>query len=571
MQCLLGNNFVFTNVSTGTSPLNYKWTFGDGGNDNQVNSIHHYNISGTYPVNLIATTTAGCADTIIHPAIVHPQPTASFTIVANGQCSNNNNYTFTNTSTISTGSINNSWSFGDGGTSNLASPTHIYTSGTTFPVRLITISDKGCRDTANQTIVVNPKPIVAFTINNPGQCVNTNNFSFNNTSTAINPVSYIWSLGDGTTASTVNANHIYSNDSTYSVKLLVNGNGCLDSLTKIVTVYPKPVPAFTVDKAMQCLVGNSFAITNSSIISSGTMQYQWHFGDGTIGNQLNPVHNYTAAGLYTINEFATSNFGCIDSTKQVVEVLVNPRARFSVNNSTQCLNDNNFVFANNSIAPTGTSFTWSFGDGTSSNASSPSKKYSTASAYKVNLYLSATNGCKSDTATTAVSVIPNPIVNAGSDLVVVEGKTIMLNASVEYGLTFKWSPSTYLSSTDVQTPLTTPRQNIGYRLTAYGQNGCIGSDSVYVKILKALNIPNVFSPNGDGVNDKWILRSLSEYPGCTVEVFNRYGASVFSSIGYRIPWDGTRNGTQLPVGTYYYIIDPKNGLDKVSGNVTILR
>ncbi len=571
MQCLLGNNFVFTNVSTGTSPLNYKWTFGDGGNDNQVNSIHPYNISGTYPVNLIATTTAGCADTIIHPAIVHPQPTASFTIVANGQCSNNNNYTFTNTSIISTGSINNSWSFGDGGISNLASPTHIYTSGATFPVRLIAISDKGCRDTASQSVVVVPKPNVAFAINNPGQCVNTNNFSFNNTSTAINPVSYIWSLGDGTTASSVNANHVYSNDGTYSVKLLVNGNGCLDSLTRTVTVYPKPSPAFTVDKALQCLVGNSFVLTNGSTISSGTLQYQWHFGDGTMGTQLNPVHSYTAAGLYTINEIATSNFGCIDSTKQVVEVLVNPRAKFSVNNSTQCLNDNNFVFANNSIAPSGTSFTWKFGDGTGSNITSPSKKYSTASAYKVTLYLSATNGCKSDTATTAVSVIPNPIVNAGSDLVVVEGKMIMLNASVQHGLTFKWSPSTYLSGTDVQTPLTTPRQNIGYRLTAYGQNGCTGSDSVYVKILKALNIPNVFSPNGDGVNDKWVLRSLSDYPGCTVEVFNRYGASVFSSIGYRIPWDGTRNGTPLPVGTYYYIIDPKNGLDKVSGNVTILR
>ncbi|HAI84549.1 MAG TPA: hypothetical protein DCL43_12865, partial [Chitinophagaceae bacterium] len=87
----------------------------------------------------------------------------------------------------------------------------------------------------------------------------------------------------------------------------------------------------------------------------------------------------------------------------------------------------------------------------------------------------------------------------------------------------------------------------------------------------APEIPTAFSPNGDGINDTWIIKYLESYPGCTVEVFNRYGQSVFSSRGYATPWNGTYNGAVLPVGTYYYIVDPKNGRNKIAGYVTILR
>ena len=84
-------------------------------------------------------------------------------------------------------------------------------------------------------------------------------------------------------------------------------------------------------------------------------------------------------------------------------------------------------------------------------------------------------------------------------------------------------------------------------------------------------IPNVFSPNSDGINDVWAIQNLNTYPDATVAIFNRYGQTVFSSIGYLIPWDGKYNGGDLPVGTYYYIIDTKKGRTPVSGSVTILR
>jgi gliding motility-associated-like protein len=94
---------------------------------------------------------------------------------------------------------------------------------------------------------------------------------------------------------------------------------------------------------------------------------------------------------------------------------------------------------------------------------------------------------------------------------------------------------------------------------------------VFVKLLKEVKVPNAFSPNNDGINDKWEIQYLESYPGCTIDVFNRYGQTVFHSTGYNKPWDGTYNGTPLPVATYYWVINPKNGRQAITGSVTIIR
>lgn len=91
------------------------------------------------------------------------------------------------------------------------------------------------------------------------------------------------------------------------------------------------------------------------------------------------------------------------------------------------------------------------------------------------------------------------------------------------------------------------------------------------KGFKTFIVPNAFSPNGDNINDKWIIKGLQDYDNCTVEIFTRYGREVFRSTGYHRPWDGTYNGSPMPIGTYYYLIDLRNGEKPLSGPLTLLR
>jgi gliding motility-associated-like protein len=96
-------------------------------------------------------------------------------------------------------------------------------------------------------------------------------------------------------------------------------------------------------------------------------------------------------------------------------------------------------------------------------------------------------------------------------------------------------------------------------------------DTMTIYVQDQVVIPNAFTPNGDGVNDKWAIQNLDLYQNCTVRVFNRWGQNVYSSIGYAAPWDGTYKGAELPAGTYYYIIDLKNNTPSLSGFVALLR
>jgi gliding motility-associated-like protein len=90
--------------------------------------------------------------------------------------------------------------------------------------------------------------------------------------------------------------------------------------------------------------------------------------------------------------------------------------------------------------------------------------------------------------------------------------------------------------------------------------------------VPVIEIPNGFTPNGDGMNDIWELSDLSElYPNMRIQVFNRWGQMVFSSKGYSNPWNGKRQGQDLPTATYYYIIALSNDIDPLQGNVTIIR
>ena len=112
-----------------------------------------------------------------------------------------------------------------------------------------------------------------------------------------------------------------------------------------------------------------------------------------------------------------------------------------------------------------------------------------------------------------------------------------------------------------------------YTVIGIDTNGCVNTDSVVVSISNmCFEVPNVFTPNGDGTNDVWVIKGLEIYPDVTVKVFNRWGDSVFESDkGYTDPWDGTYKGTLSPSATYYYIIVLGDGEEGISGTINIVR
>jgi gliding motility-associated-like protein len=120
-------------------------------------------------------------------------------------------------------------------------------------------------------------------------------------------------------------------------------------------------------------------------------------------------------------------------------------------------------------------------------------------------------------------------------------------------------------------PTLTVTENRTYTLVAVGDGNCTAMDTMTVRILKPIDVPNVFSPNGDGTNDTWLIPNLADYPGAKVEIFNRWGQQVFLSYGYNKAWDGTFLGKPLPLATYYYVITLNNGFKPVTGSVTIIK
>jgi gliding motility-associated-like protein len=185
----------------------------------------------------------------------------------------------------------------------------------------------------------------------------------------------------------------------------------------------------------------------------------------------------------------------------------------------------------------------------------------------------SSEGCISDTFTRQVKVYLQPVVDAGPSIVVKEGEDVQFQASVNSpDFVIRWAPATGLDNPNIVRPtLLNADKDEVYKITATGENNCSATDELTVKVQRGVFIPNAFSPNYDGINDVWNIKNIELYPGATIEVYDRYGRIVYRTTGASQPWDGTVSGKQIPVGTYYYIIDLKDGSSKKSGSVTLLR
>jgi gliding motility-associated-like protein len=339
-------------------------------------------------------------------------------------------------------------------------------------------------------------------------------------------------------------------------------------------VFSNPVASFTLPASV-CFPAGAAQFTNTSTNADGSpVTYLWNFGDGSTSTSQNPSHIYASSAAVTVTLTVTNSIGCSSTSSQNFNSFYDkPIADFTVNPTVLC-QGTPVQFTDLSTAPNSTiaSRLWIFGDGTTSSQTNPTKTYSQPGVYEVKMVVTSAQGCVSDTLRETVTVYLQPVVDAGISFVVPQGTTITFNATANSIVpSFLWTPSIGLSDPTILNPTLIANFDQTYTLTATVAGTCTATDFLTVRIIRPINIPNAFSPNGDGINDTWIIENLTDYPGATVDIFSRDGQKVFTSAGYSKPWDGTMRGKPLPLATYYYVIELRNGYKPLSGSITLIR
>ena len=411
----LGNPTHFTDLSTGNSGniTAWSWNFGDGSPSvNVQNPTHIYGAAGVFNVTLTVTNGSGCTSQTTQQVLVTVGPSAYF--IHSGACSGDATE-FTDQSTVSTGSINNwSWEFGDGATSNLQNPTHVYTQGGTYNVHLTVSSNIGCSSEIILPVVVFASPVASFAYNSSFCPAGRVVFADHSNGSGAAIVSWYWTFGDGFSSTQANPTYTYSNaDSTYIVTLVVtNSNGCKDTIIDS-TVFVKPGFNFTFHADPVC-IGNPMYFQPVNLSGGDSLHdILWNFddpGSGTYNTSrvYSPEHMFTTPGVYRVNLLAWNSDNCYDSIFKEVTVFPKPVADFTFDSITRC--DGIAVFYNRSSGNNSTvdTLVWDFGDGTTLTQSSPvpsevTHHYAAFGTYDVQMTVINGNGCI-NTTTKAIQI-----------------------------------------------------------------------------------------------------------------------------------------------------------------------
>lgn len=540
-------------------------------------------LAKTFTVRYLSYSGATCVDEKRKLITVNAAPKTQFNTVA-PVCLDAVNYQITEASEI--GGVPGTGVFTGPGVSSTGLFTPSVTGPGTFRILYTYTSAFGCVDSISNTVTVLAPATANFGTSKPSCAKNLIVFTDSSSIPAASGtiVNWRWDFGDGSpsvsNSTSAPVNHTYAAAGNYTATLTITtSNGCIVSKQKQVAVNPLPLPRFTYPPSV-CLPNASVTFTDASTIADGTentFTYSWRFGDGPTSTSVakNPTHIYTADNIYNVTLTCTSGAGCKDSTTVPVDIIhPQPTAAFSSDSASIC-ETQSVQFSDNSTGADGTvnKWLWDFGNGNSSTLQSPpSQLYSKAGNYPISLQVENTFGCKGST-TQRFTVFANPVISAGPDRVLLEGGEITIDATATgNGLKYLWEPAAYLNNSKVLKPILKGiTEDITLKLFVVAQGGCWKQDEVFVKLLKTPVVPNTFTPNGDGVNDTWVIKYLDSYPECMIRVFNRDGQALYESLGYRVPgWDGRYKGKQLPFGTYYYVIEPGSGRKPITGYVTII-
>lgn len=430
-----------------------------------------------------------------------------------------------------------------------------------IPVSYTAALIPNCNQTeyATVTVVVKQGPKADFTFSSacPNQSIT---FTGASTTTGFNMAGYLWNFPDGTTQTTVNASKAFPAIGTYNVRYRIYAdNGCIGDTTKPVSVG-NPV-SLSVQASGKACADSLFTFTSSIPANSANPpSWYWDFGDGNntvISSGNTATHGYAAnAGPIQVRHAVGFSTGCgTDTVLYSIPVIhANPVASFSFVADTLCeLKPVQFNATLTGIS----SWVWNFGDGTSTAAPPLTHTFGKPGSYPVTLIVQDVNGCGSQPAVNTVIINPMPDIDAGPDKFFRIGSSVTLDASISNpgNYDFVWTPGTYLNTTTLLNPTALTDRRMTYYITATDKaTHCANTDSMVIKPISIVQVPNAFTPNNDGKNDLFRVLGTELVTRFNLRIFDRYGQLVFETNDKGQGWDGKRKGTDLPTGGFVYIL-----------------
>jgi gliding motility-associated-like protein len=482
---------------------------------------------------------------------VYPKPQPNFNQPA-PQCLNNNQFNFASTSTISSGNITGSnWYLLGSSISTGTTASQQFTTAGNYNIKLVTVSNNGCKDSLTRTIIVYPDPSVNITVNGPFAFCSGSNVQLNatvqNGNAAI--VSYQWSDQSGSISGANGSSLLVNHTGNYQLAV-TNANGCTaNSSIAAITENPLPQGIINIPSVDYICEGSNVMLTSPSIASS----YQWYYNGNLIPGAVQSQYAATQAGNYTLE--ITSSAGCkaLANGNIALRIYKKPVLNFDFPVRCELLP---VQFTNNSDTSLSGNVTWlwSFGDGYQSGLYSPSHIYQTGTNYTVTLSATPLR-CPSlvTTFNQLVHVDHNvdgvryPVVDAVSNT-----RTPLHARNI--ASRYFWRPAIGLSDANIRDPYFNFNHSIEYEIRLMTTSGCNIVDTQLVRIQLAVDIqvPTAFTPNGDNHND-WLdvfLIGIKELK--FFRVFNRWGQLLFETRDPRQLWDGNFHGKKQPAETYVW-------------------
>ena len=314
----LNNGCIPLPISFNSSSINSDfeyWDFGDGNTSNTINPIHIYNTAGTYSIKQVSVNLNGCRDSISHLIIAHPLPISNFTITESNVCLSPLIVTTSNTSS---GAISYTWDFNNGtNPSYLNNPVATYPNSGNYSISLISENVFHCKDTSVLDLNISPILDVSFTLKDDTICKNevlifNSNVNFGD--------SIVWDFGNGIIKAGNPVWYVFPDPGVFDITAIAYANnGCTDtsSISEIV-ILPSPIADFLSSNVE--IDGKPSGTIEFTNISQLATNYIWDFGDGNSSTDIDPIYKYIHNSNATVTLYAINDYGCIDTSTQIVEV-----------------------------------------------------------------------------------------------------------------------------------------------------------------------------------------------------------------------------------------------------------